>query len=75
MQKSNLSRKDTQNTLKDRVQKILKLSGFEHCFSEADFICFSRQTKGNFSQAFDISQMFIKENQNTVNDYTSIYEN
>lgn len=75
MQKSNLSCKDTQKQLKDRVQKILKLSGFEHCFSQSDFICFSHRTKGNFSQAFDIAQLFIEENQNTVNDYIASYEN
>lgn len=74
MQKPILSYKTTKESLKDRVKKILSLAGYDHIFSLADYEIFKMQTTGNFSQAFDIAEKFIQENQNTVNDYLNAYE-
>ena len=75
MQKFNLQCKDKATSLKDAVLLTLKLRGFEHVYSESDFQCFKRNTKGKFNQAFEIAELFITENQNTINDYSSVYEN
>lgn len=69
MQNSKIQDKDTQNLVKQRVKKILKLAGYTHLYSETDFYCHFMTTRNNFSQAFDIANLFIEENKAFINDY------
>lgn len=53
--------KDSLNELKNAVIELLKSANCEELFSETDFLCFEKKTKGAFNQSYEIFQLFKAE--------------
>lgn len=65
----NTYRKTTTLNLKEKVLKILKNKGYSHLYNEFDFNYYKKRTSKEFSQAFAIANLFIKDNSDQVSDF------